>query len=183
MEIIVAATVLGALRSHLNSNLSMPPPSNDTSLELPKWLRRVAVGSLALYWAALFVATHVPSPWDEPSGPSGQGDKLEHFVAYAGLGFLLVWSMLAVWSRLRPRWAFAIAVVYGAVDELLQGLVPTRVPDVWDLLADAMGALIGVALAVLMVRVVRKRFGGRVPSQEIAVTSTPASPPSPEISS
>ncbi|WP_425619489.1 VanZ family protein [Anatilimnocola sp. NA78] len=44
---------------------------------------------------------------------------------------------------------FAIAV-YGAVDEITQGLIPGRSPDVFDWIADVGGAALGVGWMFLV---------------------------------
>jgi hypothetical protein len=41
--------------------------------------------------------------------------------------------------------AFALAAAYGGVDELRQGLDPSRVPAVTDVAVDALGAALGLA--------------------------------------
>jgi len=105
--------------------------------------RRLSLTGLIVYWAALFVSTHIPLP---KSG-SQVNDKTAHLVAYGLLAFLLA----AVLSRkFRPlplaALAMGVAATYGAVDELLQLLVSSRTADVSDWLADVTGAAIGTAV-------------------------------------
>ena len=71
-------------------------------------------------------------------------DKLEHVAAYAGL---MAWfgGMFRRVSQLKVGVAL---VVLGGGLELLQGLTPTRTPDVLDLAADTVGVLIGLALSM-----------------------------------
>ena len=88
---------------------------------------------LAAAWAGLIFllssqpgsAVGLPPPWD----------KLAHALAYAVLAALLRRGGLA------PGRAFALAVLYGAGDELHQRFVPGRLADPADLAADAFGAL------------------------------------------
>jgi len=60
---------------------------------------------------------------------------------------MLGW-LIARGLGMRNRWRMALAItlaaIYGACDELYQGLVPGRDPDVWDAAADAVGATLGV---------------------------------------
>jgi VanZ family protein len=113
---------------------------------LRRLLRNRPGATLAVYWVAAFVITHVPPilPKDEeprfdpPVGP----DKLVHFVGFAMLAFLL---MNVFRSRRGIAWTLLVCVTYGIVDELTQ---PTfgRTADVWDYVADLIGAVAGVAV-------------------------------------
>ncbi len=71
-------------------------------------------------------------------------DKLEHIAAYAGL---MAWFG-GMFRRTSQLWIAIALVVLGGVIELLQGLTPTRTPDVLDLTADTIGVLIGLALSM-----------------------------------
>ena len=113
---------------------------------LPRPLR------LALYVGAaavLLALTLAPSE-DLPS--VNLWDKAEHAVAWmvlTGLGLVL--------SPRRPRAIAGFALAFGALVEILQGLLPIgRDADIRDLLADSVG--IGAALLVyLLVRGARRR--------------------------
>lgn len=72
-------------------------------------------------------------------------DKLAHALAYLVLGAL---GSLATGSR--PAGAL-LAVLYGISDEIHQSFVPGRFPDLWDLVADSVGALVGAWLAPWLV--------------------------------
>jgi hypothetical protein len=114
-----------------------------------------AIGiSLCFYWMGLFILTHLPYV-----GSIGKGwkvpfsipiDKLAHFTAYTGLGFLATawWS----WGRMPPRRElFMIAVViliYAALEEITQ--IPfNRHADLSDWIADLLGVSFGIALCRL----------------------------------
>ena len=76
---------------------------------------------------------------------SGHTDK---FVHLAGYGLLMFW-----WAQLivRRRWRLALWVVlFGLVLEGLQGLVPNRLPDAGDALANTTGVLLGWLAARLL---------------------------------
>ncbi len=143
-----------------------------TAPSFPPWFRGVVLAVLVVYWGVLAVATHVPSVSDEPS-PSASHDKLDHCVAFAGLAFLLVWTWWVCSGRLRPWAAMCVALAYGALDEWLQGLVPTRVPDVWDWIADVVGAGFGTAIAMVTITWVLRRTTRRLAAQP----SAPETPP------
>ena len=151
------------------SRCDRPGQSTDTAPSFPPWFRGVVLAALVVYWGVLAVATHVPSVSAEPS-PSATHDKLDHCVAFAGLAFLLVWSWWVCAGRLRPWAVMGVAATYGALDEWLQGLVPTRVPDVWDWVADVVGAGSGTVMAMVTILWVLRRTAGRPAAQ----------PPAPE---
>ncbi len=79
--------------------------------------------------------------------------KCAHVVEYAILT-ILTWRALwfgpsrrpAIWSPVHAWWAFAIATLYGASDEFHQTFVPSRMGSVTDIVADAMGSLIALAI-------------------------------------
>lgn len=87
-----------------------------------------------------------------------------HLGLYAGLALLLYWALAggAGSDADSLAWvltglAFALAVLYGVVDELHQAFVPGRVASEADLALDAAGALIGVALALLVPGLLKAR--------------------------
>jgi VanZ family protein len=77
------------------------------------------------------------------------GDKSAHIIEYAGLGFLVYMTVR------HPAWAFVICVLYGVTDEFHQSFVPMRDAGLPDLLADAVGAAIGIAVGYGTMRLVR----------------------------
>jgi VanZ family protein len=103
---------------------------------------------VAVYMAAIFVASSLPAP---PALPGELSDKSGHVLLYFGLGALLVRALAGGWRRPVSRStaivAAAIAAAYGVSDELHQYFVPTRHMDAADVLADAIGA--GLAAALL----------------------------------
>lgn len=78
-------------------------------------------------------------------------DKYEHFLAYGELAFL---GLIAFPGK---RWAIAIIlflVAQGALIEIFQTFVPGRNGDLLDLIANAIGLLIGCFLAWTVIRFV-----------------------------
>lgn len=77
---------------------------------------------------------------------------LAHLASYATLAALLLFALSGGW---RPTLgasliALAVAVLYGAGDELHQSLVPTRNGRVDDLVIDAIGALVGIGVGYVV---------------------------------
>lgn len=118
----------------------MSPASLPRPLRLALYAGAVAV----LLWLTLSPSDDLPSVslWD----------KAEHAIAWAvltGLGLLL--------SPRRPRAIAGFAIAFGALVEVLQGLLPVgRDADIRDLLADS----VGVA-AVILVYLLVRRLSGR----------------------
>lgn len=100
------------------------------------WLAGWCIGLAALLWLSL-----APLPL---LLPVAQGDKLEHILTYA----LLAGYGGALFATRAARIAAALGlIVLGVVLEGLQGLTGYRITDPVDALANAVGALLGMALA------------------------------------
>ncbi|HIH14273.1 MAG TPA: hypothetical protein HA224_03385 [Nanoarchaeota archaeon] len=69
-----------------------------------------------------------------------------HFFAYAVLCYLLIYSLRNSGLQHAVPLAFLLCVVYGMLLELLQGSTLTRMPSVFDALANTGGAFI-IAMA------------------------------------
>jgi VanZ family protein len=97
------------------------------------------------YMAAIFF---VSSMSDVGPPPGGVSDKSMHMLVYAGLGVLfllpLAKGLLGAVTWRRALAAVVLATVYGMSDEIHQAFVPGRYPDVLDVVADAIGAAVGV---------------------------------------
>jgi VanZ family protein len=99
---------------------------------------------VGLYAGSIFVLSslsHLPlvSAWDPP-----HLDKLYHALEYGGLTFVLIHALCLTFAP-RPSmslvlWAAALAVIYGALDEIHQAFTPHRMMSVYDFLADVLGA-------------------------------------------
>ena len=107
---------------------------------------------LACYWGMLFLGTHIPLPrlGELPK----HSDKGMHLIAYAGLSFLLLLWISTV-RKLEFRHfviVFAVTALYAAADELMQ-IPVNRTCDIYDALADCLGSVIGLLLAVVVRKV------------------------------
>ncbi|MCA9576817.1 MAG: VanZ family protein [Polyangiales bacterium] len=78
-------------------------------------------------------------------------DKLVHTIEYAVLGGLCAYATRRTWplhAALRTSLLGAfLAVAFGVSDEIHQSFVPGRNADVNDILADVLGASLGVLVA------------------------------------
>lgn len=100
------------------------------------WLFGWLVGLALLLWFSL-----TPLPL---LVPVAHGDKLEHVLSYA----LLAWYAGALFAARGKRFAAMLGLIaLGIVLEWLQGQTSYRLADPVDALANAVGALLGMALA------------------------------------
>ena len=104
---------------------------------------------LALLAVISFLAL-TPAP---PSGIDSGWDKLNHLAAFAVLALAAGFSAAAS-ARHAGRSALAL-LVYGGLIELLQSRMPPRQGEWADLLADAVGILLGLGLAALLRRLAK----------------------------
>lgn len=109
----------------------------------------------AAIWAAvIFVLSAIPGS-AYPATDIVHADKLVHIGIYGVLGALcargfLRATALEAWSTIAR--AALVATLYGVSDELHQLFVPGRSSDWRDAVADAISAVLGAALIVLVVR-------------------------------
>jgi VanZ family protein len=120
---------------------------------------------------ALFVAGGIwflssQSTLPQPKGVWGF-DKIQHFIAYFVLALAIgVWMSPAFWQARRFCAFFlviSIVSVYGVVDEIHQWFTPGRECNIWDWIADTIGAIHGAAammwVNVWLLHKIRRRFG------------------------
>ena len=107
----------------------------------PRFVTRVRTIVWGVYLLAIVVLSLSPVAIPQTVA---HGDKLMHFLAYAGLAAL--WPRhLAIGARV-VLWAAAIGVAL----EVGQGVLPTgRLMDAHDALANVGGAVLGASLAWL----------------------------------
>ena len=78
-------------------------------------------------------------------------DKVGHAAAYAVLGGLLRLATGRAWL------AVLLSTLFGISDEIHQYFVPGRMADVFDVVADAVGALIGALGVAFLSRALDRR--------------------------
>jgi VanZ family protein len=79
-------------------------------------------------------------------------DKLNHLAAFGALAVTAFLGFARAWARVG-----ASLLAYGALIELRQAFIPNRSADWEDLLADAVGIALGLALAAGASRALRRR--------------------------
>ncbi len=118
---------------------------------------------LAVYMLFIFLLSVRPGPAPLPG--VWQIDKLYHFLAYAVMGLLWMWTLggtpsLKKEGLIPPRAlgaAFVISTLFGAVMEVFQYFLPPREADLFDAAANALGALAGAVVAGWALKVLVRR--------------------------
>ena len=104
---------------------------------------------LAIGWAligAILWLSLTPQP---PQVDFEHSDKVGHFIAYGGL--MLWFCQLYRASRARIICAAAF-IAMGVAIEFMQGWTGYRSFEVYDMVADALGVILGWAVALLVFR-------------------------------
>jgi VanZ family protein len=131
-----------------------------------QWLALVVVG---LYWMLLLTLTHWPGkPEPVHSRQIPHLDKLEHLTAFAGLAALACIGV-AAFRPVTPLAFLGIAGVlaaYAAADELTQGWVRNRTPDMRDWIADMLGTAAGIGVFLLVKRVLESHGDRTAPAAD-----------------
>lgn len=130
---------------------------------------RLAPMLLIVYWILIFTGTHLPGSSMKSVDVS---DKLMHFGAFAGLSFLLAWSLPRRVAGAVPGVALTalVALAYAVIDEWTQGFVRNRSPSVGDFMADSLGIISGLII-YLTLRVFLYRWadsGDRAAEKKLA---------------
>lgn len=96
-----------------------------------------------------------------PDLPGGLTDKTGHLIGYALLSALAIRAFAgATWAGVTTRAALRavlLSAAYGATDEFHQRFVSNRTSDIHDWYADVIGALVGVAIALVAASIFRRR--------------------------
>jgi VanZ family protein len=109
---------------------------------------------LAIGWAmigAILWLSLTPQP---PQVDFAHSDKVGHFLAYGGLMF---W-FCQIYRTSRARLAYAAAfIAMGVAIEFVQGWTGYRSFEVYDMVADAIGVLLGWAVALALPPLLNQR--------------------------
>lgn len=112
--------------------------------------------TLAILWTSLIlVACFLPGN-DVPKVNIVNFDKLVHVALFGGCVFLWAIALIRYSEKMWPKLLliFAATVGLGILVELIQGssLVEGRSADVYDVIADSVGAFFGMWLSVSFLR-------------------------------
>ena len=126
--------------------------------------KKISLPAILLRLPALLIAGVIWFLSSQRTLPQVKGilgwDKLQHLAAFLVLAAAAgLWISPAFWKR---RSALALLLValtssaYGAIDELHQRFVYGRYSSVWDWLADTLGAFLGAAAVLLIMKSIKK---------------------------
>ena len=97
---------------------------------------------VAIYMGIIFFVSSL----QQPTIPAG-GDKPWHLIGYTGFGVVVARAFAGgLFRRMAPRTivlAILFGVLYALTDEAHQMFVPGRAADAADLVADAIGVVLG----------------------------------------
>jgi VanZ family protein len=122
----------------------------DRRAEWP-WLARLRTNRglpwvAVLAWMALIFALSSQSTMPDWAPRFELQDIAGHLVAFGILAALLRWAFASAGLPRPAVWAFGAVVLYAFSDEFHQRFVPGRHADPFDLLVDAVGALLALTL-------------------------------------
>jgi len=114
-----------------------------------------------LYCTAIFFQSSFPSLY-LPETDFELADKLLHSVVYLILFFLFFYSLKNQNKSIKLKnyaleFSLFFTIIYGATDEIHQYFVPNRYCDVFDWLADIVGALVGYLTLVIISKLSLKK--------------------------
>ena len=119
---------------------------------LPGLLAVTALWGPPVCWmAVIFWLSSQPDPGALSPVRFAAEDPVAHLMLYLILGSLL-WRATRSASQRRLEvcpacWALGIGCAYGLFDELHQALVPTRTPQLQDVVVDWVGTAVGIVVA------------------------------------
>lgn len=104
---------------------------------------------------SILVLSLIPKP-PEILGGFHLADKVAHFIAYQVLSFLLFTSFFEGKQVGAILIVAALCILYGGLIEILQ-IFTHRQPEIWDLVADLIGAVCGAAVGAGLSRRIRSK--------------------------
>lgn len=112
------------------------------------------------YMGLIFILSSFPPPMELPS--FSFADKLAHLLAYGVLASLIYFALKKSQASVHPIFIpFLIAFLYGVSDELHQYFVPGRDADLFDAVANGVGAFV----FPLGIHAVEQERGKRFPNK------------------
>ncbi len=109
--------------------------------------RKIAGGITFLYVLFTFLLSSIPG--NKIPLPNGT-DYLAHILEFAILSFLASYAVFARYEGFYPYPVFSFSLAVGLINEIYQIAIPFRTPSLMDLMADAIGAFLGIWIFALL---------------------------------
>ena len=113
-----------------------------------------SVSGAISHWLRDMLDFVLPGKSDDPNSGHGLLRKLAHFTEFACLGGLFTWLFTMIHKPAIVTIACGLPVA--VIDETIQYFVPDRGPSIRDVLIDAAGVLIGMAILVFGYKFIKK---------------------------
>ena len=103
-------------------------------------LKKTLIHSATVIYTSTIGALSLVRLTELPKLNTGFDDKIAHFILYAGLCLFWFMSLYVLKKKSSLLLACLLSIVFGAVIEILQGVVSIyRTTDVFDLVANCLG--------------------------------------------
>ncbi len=121
-----------------------------------KTLPAVIIGIVIFYFSSL--SNPYPTPVPVPEEFALNLNPIMHMGEFGLLSFLLFFGFS---SKVKPIYILIVAFFYAFLDEIHQFFVPNRYFDIFDLIIDMIGVIIGV-LSYFLVKKLNIKFKTRI---------------------
>jgi VanZ family protein len=122
-------------------------------------LKNTLIHSVTVIYTIAIAVLSLAHLTELPELNTGFDDKIAHFILYAGL--CLFWFMSLHVFKIKSSLLIAslLSIVFGAVIEVLQGVVSIyRTADIFDLVANCLGVLIMALIIYTKKEVIVKKL-------------------------
>ena len=83
--------------------------------------------------------------------------EIAHFIEFTALGFFMTGAIFNTFDKLKFYIPLIPCVVYAVSDEIHQIFVPDRAFEIVDILIDSAGALLGILIFILIVKIIKSK--------------------------
>jgi VanZ family protein len=119
------------------------------STKLKSIYKTLSIMAVVIYMALIFYLSSIPLEFPEIVNKLDPTKFSLHIVEYSILG-LLLFNLTKNFKN-----SFLIGTLYGISDEIHQYFVPFRTMNIFDVIADVIGVLIGIKLYVFLEKKIR----------------------------
>jgi VanZ family protein len=122
-------------------------------------LKNTLIHSVTVIYTIAIAVLSLAHLTELPELNTGFDDKIAHFILYAGLCLFWFMSLYVLKTKSSLLIASLLSIVFGAVIEVLQGVVSIyRTADIFDLVANCLGVLIMALIIYTKKEVIVKKL-------------------------